>query len=246
VYSTLFVFLFQPCNRFFHSKTQRYGYDEGVAGHITARDPEFTDTFWVNPFGLAFSKICVADLIRVDHTGKCVEGSGNCLVNAAAFAIHSKIHEARPDVVAAAHSHSLHGRAWATLGRPLDIITQDSCAFYNDHVLFDDFSGVVVELDEGTRIANALGGKKAAILQNHGLLTVGDSVEAAAWWYITMERCCHVQLMAEAASRGQPLKVINEAAAAQAHSIVGSSFAGWFQFKSLYETIKHEIPDIND
>ena len=146
-------------------------------------------------------------------------------------------------MVAAAHSHSLHGRAWSALGRPLDIITQDACAFYNDHVVFDDFSGVVVELDEGTRIAEALGNKKAAILQNHGLLTVGDSVEAAAWWYISLERCCQVQLMAEAAARGQPLKVIGDAAAAQAHSIVGSSFAGWFQFKSLFESIKDEIKE---
>ena len=70
----------------------RLGYDEGAAGHITARDPEFPDTFWVNPFGLAFSQINVRDLIRVDKNGKCIEGTRP--VNTAAFAIHSRIHEA--------------------------------------------------------------------------------------------------------------------------------------------------------
>lgn len=70
----------------------RFGYDEGVAGHITARDPEFPDSFWVNPLGLAFSQVNVSDLIRVDKDGNCVEGSRP--VNAAAFAIHSKIHDA--------------------------------------------------------------------------------------------------------------------------------------------------------
>jgi hypothetical protein len=52
----------------------KFGFDEGVVGHITARDPEFTNTFWVNPFGLHFSLMRVSDLIRVDHEGKVVEG----------------------------------------------------------------------------------------------------------------------------------------------------------------------------
>ena len=219
----------------------RFGFDEGVAGHITARDPEFTDTFWVNPFGVHFSQIKVSNLIRVDHHGNVVEGVHP--VNEAAFAIHSRIHLARPDVVAAAHTHAPHGRAWSTLGRPLDIISLDSCAFYKDHVLHNDFEGVVLELDEGMRIAKALGSHKAAILQNHGLLTVGDSVDAAAWWYIAMERCCQVQLMAEGAARGQPLKMVTQAAAEQAYPIVGSSYAGWFQFQPLYARIVKEQPD---
>ena len=149
----------------------KFGFDEGVAGHITARDPEFPDTFWVNPFGVHFSQIKASNLIRCDHKGSVVEG--DYPVNTAAFVIHSRVHAARPDAVAAAHSHSTYGRAFSTLGRPLAPITQDVCAFYNDHALYDDFGGVAVELDEGQRIAEAIGKKKAAILQNHGLITVG-------------------------------------------------------------------------
>ena len=78
----------------------RFGFDEGVAGHITARDPELTDHFWVNPFGLSFRQIRVSDLILVDHDGRVVEGDWP--VNRAAFAIHSQLHQARPDIVAAA------------------------------------------------------------------------------------------------------------------------------------------------
>src|SRR5262245_49802894 len=62
------------------------GFDEGVAGHITVRDPEHPETFWVNPFGIHFSQIRVSNLIRVDHAGQTVEGSFP--VNAAAYAIH--------------------------------------------------------------------------------------------------------------------------------------------------------------
>ena len=217
----------------------KLGFEEGIAGHITARDPEFTDTFWVNPFAVAFSHIRVSDLIRVDHTGEVVDGKYP--VNAAAFAIHSQIHQARPDAVAAAHSHSTHGRAFSTLGMQLEPITQDVMAFYNDHALFDDYTGVVLDLEEGKRIAHALADNKAAILRNHGLLTVGPTVDAAVWWFITMERSCQVQLLAMAAG---PRVFIDPDQAAKTHDAVGSEFAGWLSFQPLYDKIVREQHDL--
>jgi ribulose-5-phosphate 4-epimerase/fuculose-1-phosphate aldolase len=219
----------------------RFGFDEGVAGHITMRDPERLDHFWVNPFGMGFSQIRVSDLILVNDHGEVVEGAP--LLNQAAFAIHSQVHAARPDVVAAAHAHSLHGKAWSSLGRQLDPLTQDACAFYEDHVLFDDYTGVVLDLEEGKRIAHALGDHKAAILRNHGLLTVGHSVDEAAWWFITMERTCHAQLLAEAA--GQPVRIDPEPAQLTATQ-VGNHAAGWFSFQPLYQKIVKDQPDLLD
>jgi ribulose-5-phosphate 4-epimerase/fuculose-1-phosphate aldolase len=216
-----------------------YGFDEGVAGHITARDPERPDHFWVNPFGMYFGQIRASDLILVNRHGQVVEGKYP--VNAAAFAIHSSIHAARPDVIAAAHSHSVYGRAWSTLGRLLDPLTQDACAFYEDHGLFADFTGVVYETSEGERIAQALGDYKAVILRNHGLLTVGHSVEEAVWWFITMDRSCHAQLLAEAA--GTPVKVDPEHARAT-RELIGNHQAGWFQFQPLWQRITREQPDL--
>ncbi|MFW6296412.1 MAG: class II aldolase/adducin family protein, partial [Halothece sp.] len=180
-----------------------YGFDEGVAGHITVRDPEYTDHFWVNPFAVYYGHIRVSDLILVNDKGEIVEG--NKPINDAAFAIHSQIHAARPDVIAAAHAHSMYGKTWSTLGRQLDPITQDACAFYEDHAVFNDYTGVVLETDEGKRIAETLDQKKAVILRNHGLLTVGHSVDETAWWFIAMERCCQAQLMAEAV--GKPILI---------------------------------------
>src|SRR5271163_3026701 len=119
----------------------RFGFDEGVAGHITARDPERLDHFWVNPFGMHFGQIRASDLILVNHRGEVVEGKYP--VNGAAFAIHSQVHAARPDVIAAAHAHSMYGKSWASLGRMLDPITQVAGAFYKDQGLFPVFTGVV-------------------------------------------------------------------------------------------------------
>ena len=219
----------------------RFGFDEGVAGHITARDPERPDHFWVNPFGMSFKQIRASDLILCNHDGDVVEGDWP--VNRAAFAIHSRVHAARPDIVAAAHSHSKYGRAFSSLGRRLDPITQDSCAFFDDHDVFDDFTGVVNETSEGDRIAGALGKHKAAILQNHGLLTVGTSVDAAVWWFITMERTCEVQLAAMAA--GTP-KVISPEIAALTYEQIGNDVVGMFQFHPLWTWVTAQEPDLLD
>ena len=134
----------------------RFGFDEGVAGHITARDPEHADRFWVNPFGLSFKQLRASDLICVDHSGEVVVGDWP--VNQAAFAIHSQVHRARPDVVAAAHAHSVYGKSFSSLGTTLDPLTQDSCAFYGDHAVFDDYTGVGLDVEEGKRLAHALAG----------------------------------------------------------------------------------------
>src|SRR5437899_2365081 len=216
----------------------KFGFDEGVAGHITARDPELLDHFWVNPFAMNFKQIRVKDLILVNHHGEVVEGTWP--VNAAAFVIHSQIHAARPDVIAAAHAHSVYGKTWSSLRRPLDPITQDACSFYGDHALFDDYTGVVLDLEEGKRLAHALGDCKAAILSNHGLITVGHSVDEAAWWFITMERTCQAQLLAEAA--GTPVLIDADQAEITAKQ-VGQPMAGWRQFQPLFDWIVTVQPD---
>jgi ribulose-5-phosphate 4-epimerase/fuculose-1-phosphate aldolase len=188
---------------------------------------------------LECSLIRVSDLILVNQQGEVIEGDRP--INQAAFAIHSQVHTARPDVVAAAHAHSLYGKSWSSLGRLLDPLTQDACSFYEDHSLFDDYTGVVLQPEEGKRIAKTLGDNKAIILKNHGLLTVGHSVDEAAWWFITMERSCQAQLLAEAA--GKPVPIQHEYAHL-AHSQVGSHFMGWFSFQPLYEMIVRQEPDL--
>ncbi|GAM89915.1 hypothetical protein ANO11243_079550 [Dothideomycetidae sp. 11243] len=220
----------------------KYGYDEGVAGHITLRDPVEPDTFWVNPFGTAFALINASDLIRVNEEGDVLEGGENRLLNTAAFMIHSAIHQARPDVMAACHSHTIHGRAFCTLGRKLDTITQDSCAFHNDHVLYESFNGVVLAAEEGHNIAKALGNHKAALLQNHGLLTVGKNIDEAVFWFVSMDKCCRAQLLAEAAagSRNEKPVIIGDEDADYTYKTVGTPIAGWFSAKPMFDVIHKE------
>ncbi|KAF4615053.1 hypothetical protein D9613_002999 [Agrocybe pediades] len=201
------------------------GYNEGVAGHITVRDPIKTDCFWVNPFGLHFSLIQPSDLLLVDHQGKILDESGpRRILNTAAYMIHSSLHTARPDVLCAAHTHSIHGKAFSALGVELDMLTQDTCAFFNDHVLYNQFNGVVLDAEEGKHIA-------AAILRNHGILVATDSIEATVFFFIALEKACQVQLMADAAAAGTGRKTVKipPEDALNTYRANGSLRAGWFQ-----------------
>lgn len=218
----------------------RLGFGEGVAGHITVRDPEFPDHFWVNPFGKSFRHIRSSDLILVNHDGDVVYGTSP--VNRAAFVLHAAIHQARPEVIAAAHAHSPYGKSWSSLGRKLDPITQDACAFFEDHTVISEQGGaVVLDIAAGREIASKFPKGKAAIHQNHGLFTVGSTVDEAAFWFITMERSCQAQLMAEAA--GTPL-LIADKAATYTRENTAHSIAGWFNFQPLWQEICHTDPQL--
>jgi ribulose-5-phosphate 4-epimerase/fuculose-1-phosphate aldolase len=220
----------------------RLGFGEGVAGHITVRDPEFPDHFWVNPFGMSFRHIRSSDLLLVNHQGEVVIGSQP--VNRAAFVLHSAIHHARPDVIAAAHAHSVNGKAFSSLGIPLAPLTQDACIFYGDHTLIAEQGGAVVfEVEAGKEFAAAFPTGKAAIHQNHGLFTVGQTVDEAAFWFISMERSCQAQLLAMAA--GTPLEIRHEYAQ-YSFEQTGFPLAGWFSFQPLWQEICRTDPDLFD
>jgi ribulose-5-phosphate 4-epimerase/fuculose-1-phosphate aldolase len=92
----------------------------------------------------------------------------------------------------------MYGKAWATFGRELDMISQDVCYFYKSQSIYRNYGGIAFESDEGTSIALALGNNKATILVNHGLITVGETVDEAAYLYTLLEKSCRIQLMVEA------------------------------------------------
>jgi len=218
-----------------------YGFDHGPAGHITVRDPEWTDHFWINPLGVYFGHVRVSDLLLVNHDGDIVVGDKP--VNQAGFQIHSAIHRARPEVVGVAHSHSTFGKAWSTLGRVLDALTQDSAAFYGKQAL-SEFTGIVLEGDQAQKIVNDIGDKPYAILQNHGFLTAAPSVESAVWGFIALEDAAKTQLLAEAA--GTPIPLSDEVASFTANQMSGRGDGGRYGFQPLYERIIREQPDLLD
>lgn len=192
----------------------RKHFGEGSAGHISIRDPVDPHTFWINPLGINFSLLKPSDMIHVDYSGNIIGGNTKGTVNAAGFAIHSALHRARPNVNAACHTHSLYGKAYSCFGKKLDMISQDTCMFYKDQAVYPDFGGVAVDKNEGQKIAEAAGDAHVIILQNHGLLTVGETVDEAAFLYSLAESSCRAQLLVDAADKpSKPKELIKEEAA---------------------------------
>jgi ribulose-5-phosphate 4-epimerase/fuculose-1-phosphate aldolase len=216
------------------------GFDYGFAGHLTIRDPERPELYWTNPMAVHFSQVKLSNLILADHAGNVVEGS--YALNRAGFVLHSAVHEAHPEIVAMCHAHTVHGTAWAAMGRMLDPITQDAACFYEDHVVIKDEGGAVtVTVDAGKHVADAFGRNRAAIHQGHGLITASrHSIDDAAFWFIALERCCQVQLMVEATGRKPTM--LSPEVARYSHEHVGNEFIGWLHFQPIYEQLVETQP----
>lgn len=219
----------------------KYGFGEGVSGHISVRDPEHHDRFWVNPFGVSFKRVKVRDLICVDGEGTVV--AGHHRVNPSAFVIHSRIHELCPGAEAVAHAHSVNSRALGALGRVLDPIDQESAAFFQDQVLYDGYESPSITIAQGQEVAEALDDKRAILLRHHGLITVGSTLAESVHRFVTFDSCAEVQLLASAA--GTP-KVMTDQQALAAKDGFGDSQLGWFSFELLYDEITYEQPDLLD
>jgi ribulose-5-phosphate 4-epimerase/fuculose-1-phosphate aldolase len=218
------------------------GFDYGFAGHLTVRDPERPHLYWTNPMAVHFNQVRISNLILVDHEGRVVEG--DYAVNRAGFVLHAAVHEAHPEIVAMCHAHTEYGTAFSTLGQPLLPISQDAAAFFEDHVVIGDEAGqVAVEVKAGHRVANAFAGVKAAIHQNHGLLTASrHSIESAAFWFIALERCCKQQLLI--AASGQTPRLVPEDKARYSREHVGSDYIGWLHFQPIYDNLVATQPDM--
>jgi ribulose-5-phosphate 4-epimerase/fuculose-1-phosphate aldolase len=216
--------------------------DYGFAGHLTIRDPEHPELYWTNPMCVHFAQVKLSNLILADHKGYVLEGDH--AINRAGFVLHAAVHEAHPEILAMCHAHTLYGTAFAALGKPLDPISQDAAAFFEDHVLITEEAGqVAVEEKAGLAVCDWFKGVKAAIHQNHGLFTASrHSIESAAFWFMALERCCQQQLAVEAT--GQKPKLVPADRARYSREHVGSDYIGWLHFQSIYDHLVKTQPDM--
>ncbi len=205
-------------------------------GHISARDPELTDHFWLLDWGVPFRAATVDRLVLVGPDGsvKDEHGEPTGAVNTAGFNIHAPLLAARPDVVSAAHTHTQFGTPWSANVEPFRAISQESCAFVFDQAIFDDEEVEVLSSDGGRRIAESLGDHKLCLLRNHGMLTVGRTVESAVGWFVMAERVAEVHVKAPDG------RAISDEAAKVAASTLSPDDVGWRVFQWLQRDL---VPD---
>ncbi|THV06191.1 arad-like aldolase/epimerase [Dendrothele bispora CBS 962.96] len=220
----------------------KLGFGEGVSGHITVRDPVLPDHYWMNPLGVHFSLMTKSKLVLMGPDGYVSPHGAQAPVNIAGYYIHTSIHKARPDVAAAAHCHSIYGKTWSVFGRPIECLQQDGCVFHDNLSVYQSYGGVVLAAEEGNNIAAALGPKnKACILQNHGLLTLGNTVDEAIYLFCVLEKQCQVQLLAEAAAaNGIPKVLIGEEDAAFSAATEANPEFVYFNFQPEFDLLMEE------
>ena len=218
----------------------RAGFSEGLLGHITVRDPEDPDHFWANPLGISFRLIKASDMVLVDHAGNILKGSRP--VNPVGVRLHAAVHRAYPAVTAVCHAHSIHGSAWSAFGRPIEPITQDTAVFFDDQAIIRE-PRVASDSEGADQFAAGFAGKRTAIQPGHGLFTTGESVDEAAWRFMSMDRACQVQLLAEAA--GKP-EIWPAEMALGLKNALGSPAFCWQSFQLLWDELCAETREFLD
>ncbi len=184
-------------------------------GHITARDPEKLDHFWLLRYDVPFGEASADDMVLVGPDGQAVDPS--ITINNAAYYIHSPVLAARPDVVSAVHTHTPYGTPWSAFVEPLRMVSQESTAFHGEQAVWDNEMVDVLDMVSGKDLAASLGDNKLLILRNHGNLTVGASIDEAVGWFILAERAAEANVKAH--DGGKPIS--DEAAAYAAKSMAG-------------------------
>jgi ribulose-5-phosphate 4-epimerase/fuculose-1-phosphate aldolase len=184
--------------------------------HISARVPGAEHHFLINAFGQLWDEISASTLVKVTIDGDIVEDPAGYGINRAGYVIHSAVHRARPDVACVIHTHTQAGIAVSAQDAGLLPLSQHAMRF-TGNLAYHDYEGVALDLDEQQRLVADLGGRKAMILRNHGLLTCGTSIYEAFDYMYYLERACQTQISAMAGgaklrmpAAGVPEKVANQ------------------------------------
>ena len=179
----------------------REGYDDHLAGHITARQSD--GSLLVNPWGLTWDEVRASDIMRIDLDGKVLEGKWTVTP---AITLHLELHKARDDVAVVVHNHPRWGTIWADLHRVPRVYDQTSAMVPGDPALYDDFGGSVDAVENARACVSALGDGRMALLANHGVLVVGTDIAQAHHRAVVLEWRCRQAWHVEAVGPGVPVR----------------------------------------
>ncbi|KAK2819248.1 hypothetical protein Q5P01_024809 [Channa striata] len=186
----------------FYRLTDLFGWSELIYNHLTVRVNSDQERFLVVPFGLLFSEVTASSLVKINLQGEIVDrGSTNFGVNQAGFVLHSAIYASRPDVKCIVHVHTAAGAAVSAMKCGLLPISPEALSL--GEVAYHDYHGILVDEEEITLIQRNLGPKsKVVILRNHGLVSVGETVEEAFYYIHNLVTACEIQVRTLASAGG--------------------------------------------
>ncbi|XP_051534102.1 alpha-adducin isoform X3 [Myxocyprinus asiaticus] len=186
----------------FYRLADLFGWSQLIYNHLTVRLNSEQERFLIVPFGLLFSEVTASSLVKINLQGEIVDrGSTNLGVNQAGFTLHSSIYAARPDIKCIVHIHTPAGAAVSAMKCGLLPISPEALAL--GEVAYHDYHGIFVDEEENILIQKNLGPKsKVLILRNHGLVSVGETVEEAFYYIHNLVTACEIQVRTLASSGG--------------------------------------------
>ncbi|WP_367867795.1 class II aldolase/adducin family protein [Pedobacter sp. WC2423] len=218
--------------------------DEGsISGHISMKVPNEKNLFWVNPFGILFDEITPDNLILVNNDGEVLEG--DYPINVAGFCIHSEIHNTSREANCIVHTHSPWGTLFSSLEKPeILMLDQNSCMFYDNYVLYNEFDGPVNTTDRAIKLAEKLRDKNIAVLANHGAISCGESIETAMMYMISLERSFRLNVLAR--QMNEKVNLIDSKTAQNSKEWISNPMGFKIEFDALARRIEREYPDIKN
>ncbi|XP_069488194.1 alpha-adducin-like isoform X12 [Ambystoma mexicanum] len=186
----------------FHRLADLFGWSQLIYNHITVRVNAEQEHFLIVPFGLLYSEVTASSLVKINIQGDIVDrGSTNLGVNQAGFTLHSAIYSARPDIKCAVHIHTPAGAAVSAMKCGLLPISPEALSL--GEISYHDYHGILVDEEEKVMIQKNLGPRsKVLILRNHGLVTVGETIEEAFYYIHNLVAACEIQVRTLASSGG--------------------------------------------
>ena len=183
--------------------------EEGIDNHFTMTVPGRDDQFLILPYGLHWSEARASDMIVFDaRAGARGQGRAGAL-----GAMHSRADPSHHRRQVVLHTHQTWAMALNMLQDNRLVPASQTAAFFHGMIAYDDdYSGVAATLEEGERLAAAMGDKPIVFMKNHGVLVTGDTIAQAYRRLYRIERVCRNQVLA--LSTGRPLKVLSDEIAA--------------------------------
>ncbi|XP_077441903.1 alpha-adducin isoform X12 [Vanacampus margaritifer] len=186
----------------FYRLTDLFGWSQLIYNHLSVRVSSDQESFLIVPFGLLYSEVTASSLVKIDLSGDIVDrGSTNLGINGAGFNLHAAIFASRPDVKCVVHIHTAAGAAVSAMKCGLLPISPEALAL--GEVAYHDYQGILVDDEESVVIQKNLGkNAKVLILRNHGLVSVGETVEEAFYYINNLVNACEIQVRTLASAGG--------------------------------------------
>ncbi len=206
---------------------EQAGQGDWTRGHISVRVPDQPDRFYMKASKIGLEEMTLDNIITVGLDGEKIEGDHG---RHNEVYIHSEILRARPDINAVVHTHAPYSVSFSALGKPLQPIGHPGSIFAEGLPVFSETTELITTAERGRAVAAALGDYGAMLLQNHGIVTAGPSIEQAIYLALSLENACMMQLWVEAAGGAKALGKPEDIKAKRKHMFREEMFKATFAY----------------